>query len=281
MTCRLFPLLSLFAACCQLPALVVQPSLTIGSWNLQNFLVGNRFEDGRFLFAYPMPEIRKARIRELILLYHPDLLFLQEVGGPAFLVELQRDLAAAGLVYPYYHFSGFADSRSGLAFLSKMPPAEVVFHDLSLRRGIQELRIRLEDSCLRVFHVHLKSRFSDDPADPHSTRIRQQEIAALSSALKRFLANDSRSRILLLGDFNTPFDDALLSPLHQNWDPLLLADSSGNPDTYFHHSGTSEILDGCWVPTDSPLRPAGALVPLPDNCPSDHRFLVLRLPPTP
>ena len=253
-------------------------ALFIGSWNLQNFLVANRYEDGRFRYAYPLPEDRKKRIRQLILMHHPDLLFLQEMGSPAFLFELQQDLAAAGLDYPYSHFSGFEDSRSGLAFLSRIDPGEVIFHDPGLRRGLQEVRFVHREMTVRIFHVHLKSRYSSDPSDPDAARLRDLEISSLSRLLSRFLASDAASLFLLLGDFNTPFNDPLIQPLASLWIPLTFSDSSGNPNTYFHQSGVQEILDGFWIPRRSPLRPGGSLQPLPHLSPSDHRFLLLRLP---
>ncbi len=274
-----FLLLLCIACTCAIPAAAGRPGLKIGCWNLQNFLVGNRFENGRFLYKYPMPESRKSDIRMMICRQDPDILFLQEIGSYGFLLELQRDLMASGLHFPFYHFSGFPDARSGLAVLSKIPTLEVVFHDLSLRRGVQEVRLRVDAETFRFFHVHLKSRFSEDPSDPQATRFREQEIRILAASLQRFLQTDSCSSLLLLGDFNTPFDDPLLLPLHRSWSPVPLADQKGNPNTYFHHSGKVERLDGFWIPATSPLRPAGSLLPLPDRSPSDHRFLLLHLPP--
>ena len=251
----------------------------VATWNLQNYLVQNRYEDGQFRFSYPMPEDRKRRIRMLILLEQPDILFLQELGNEAFLLELQMDLKAEGLEYPFFQFSGKPDSRSGLGFLSRTAPVECIFHNLSLKRGLQELRFELSDSQYRFFHVHLKSQYTDNPDDPKSSLVREQEIVELGSFVRSVCSADESSRMIITGDFNTPFDDPLLISLRDYFLPIPSFDQNGNPNTYFHKSGSKEILDGFWVPSVSVSlsNTASRVLPSPDSCPSDHRMVVLQI----
>ena len=272
-------LLALLLSC---PGLAGQPvdgaGWKVATWNLQNYLVQNRFEDGKFRLSYPMPESRKRKIRELILAENPDILFLQEIGNEQFLLELQLDLSACGLVYPFYLFSGFDEARSGLAWLSRFPPNETIFHDFSLRRGVQELRFQSQSGMLRFFHVHLKSRYSEDPDDPFAHKERKLEIDSLAAALKAFLAVDSGSEFFIVGDFNTPFSDPLLDALKIQWVPLVAADQTGSQYTYFHRSGSADVLDGFWVPRASiPAATTGRILPLQQLSPSDHRLVVFNL----
>jgi endonuclease/exonuclease/phosphatase family metal-dependent hydrolase len=251
----------------------------VATWNLQNYLVQNRYEDAQFRFSYPMPEDRKWRIRKLILSEKPDILFLQEVGNAAFLLELQMDLKAEGLEYPFFQFSGIPDARSGLGFLSRIAPVECIFHNISLKRGLQELRVELGDAQYRFFHVHLKSRYTDNSSDPQSSLVRELEINSLGTFVKSMSLADSSSRFIITGDFNTPFDDPLLISFRDVFSPVPCFDLSGEPYTYFHKSGNKEILDGFWIPLSAHPTPViGSLVlPVSNACPSDHRMVVLFL----
>jgi hypothetical protein len=266
-------------------------SFLVGTWNLQNFLVQNRFEEGKFHYKYPMPESRKKRIREQILEESPDVLFIQELGGPGYLRELQLDLKAGGLDYPFRHYAGHPEARTGLSVLSKTLPGKIIFHDAIplgvveadhslIRRGIQEIGFQINGTGYRFFHVHLKSRYSEDPDDPDSRKVRAGEIRALASFLEAHRRANPQDVLCVAGDFNTPFDDPLLDPLRGAFIEVPATDAKGNPDTYFHHSGRSEVLDGFWMlgipPVDSLTE--GSIVPLPEACPSDHRMVLMRLP---
>lgn len=276
-------LLRILLICCAvLPRPVAGAGWKIATWNLQNYLVQNRFEDGKFRLSYPMPESRKRKIRDLILAENPDVLFLQELGDERFLLELQLDLSARGLVYPYYQFSGFDEARSGLAWLARFPPKEAVFHDLSMRRGVQEIRFQSQSGTVRFFHVHLKSRYSEDPDDRYAHKLRKLEIALLANALDALRSVDPDSQFVIVGDFNTPFQDPLLDALKTNWMPVEATDRLGNPHTYFHRSGSADVLDGFWVPCASTLAgTSGRILPLPQLCPSDHRCVIFHLHSTP
>ena len=261
--------------------------LRIATWNVQNYLSQNRFEDGTFRLDHPLPENRKQGIRRLLLQTRPDILFLQEIGTRDHLRELQLDLAASGLHYPYTFFSAAPGARTGLAVLALSSPLEVIFHDPvrlddfgfpghSLQRGIQETRFSLEGRPYRFFHLHLKSRFSNDPADPDALRLRSAEMKALVRFMDALLASDPVSAFVLAGDFNTPFGDPLWQGILDRWQPLPVADEHHQTWTYQHRSGATDILDGFWFPSDrpTPLLPE-ALLPA-SNPPSDHRLVLVR-----
>jgi endonuclease/exonuclease/phosphatase family metal-dependent hydrolase len=260
----------------------IQPT-GVATWNLQNLLLADRYEEGRFRPDYPMPERRKRAIRGVILEARPAILFLQELGAPAFLKELQLDLAASGLEYPYQGFSIDPDSRTGLAFLSVYPPRESLFHSPvplegspgHMRRGIQEVAFFIGSSIYRFFHVHLKSRYSKDPSDPEARRLRAPELKTLGRFLNAQMALRPGAALVLVGDFNTALSDPLLAPLKSSWAFVPAKDSDGGRWTYQHlKSGKREQLDGFWLPRDFPaaLKPARVL---PEGeAPSDHRLVL-------
>jgi endonuclease/exonuclease/phosphatase family metal-dependent hydrolase len=263
---------------------------SVGTWNLQNFLSQNRFEEGAFRVDYPLPEARKKRIRQLILDARPDILFLQEIGSADHLLELQLDLAATGLHYDHAHFSAAPAARSGLAILSRLPIDFLLFHDpiplddferegACIRRGIQEASFSLNGHRFRFFHLHLKSRYTSDPDDPDSRSHRSAEIKAVIRLLDSLVSNDPSSAFIVAGDFNTPFRDPLMRILRPRWQPLEVADSSGAIWTYQHYSGSRDQIDGFWFPADRPppLQPL-ALLPRQDP-PSDHRLVTAALKP--
>ncbi len=257
----------------------------MGTWNLQNYLLSLRFPEGRFRPDYPKPEAEKQRLREILRQSRPDILFIQELGSAAFLRELQLDLAAGGLDYPFTGFSGVPGTRSGLGFLSRIEPDQVIFHDplltesgLPLPRGLQEVRFILQGCSWRFFHVHLKSRWSDDPSDPDATIPRREGLAALAAFLRRIRAADPDSRAVLVGDFNTPHDSPLLNPLRADWIRLLPAGPSGLRYTYTHRKSASrEILDGFWILQPGILQPLAILPAGASSAPSDHRLVLVEL----
>ncbi len=277
----------LLAACLAVAGCFYASPFECATWNLQNYLVQNRYEDGQFRLEYPMPEARKRKIRELILQVQPELLFLQEIGSEAFLNELRLDLKAHGLDYAYGGFSGIPGASRGLAWLSQSPPASFVFHHPVLlgndkgemKRGIQEISFRLDNRLLTFLHVHIKSRYSDDPRDPESTHFRLAELTALERLADRIRNARGHGEVLLVGDFNTLFDSTLFDNLRISWRALPARDDEGASWTYHHQrSGDKDQIDGFWISRDSGAgRYSARLLPDPGPVPSDHRMVLLQL----
>ena len=259
---------------------------------MENHLLQNRWERGRYRFAYPKPEHRKKWLRVALLRARPDVLLLQEIGSDAFLRELQLDLAASGLDYPHRHCAVAPGARIGLGLLARVPLEEVIFHDPvplddpelaepALRRGVQEVALSWNGQRARVFHVHLKSRYTSDPADPESARARAAELRALQGLLEARQALGGDTLLLLAGDLNTPFDAPLLEGLRARWRPVPPADAAGADWTYHHfRTDTRELIDGFWAPRAqaAAIRPVAVFPLHPDDPPaSDHRMVVVEL----
>jgi len=282
-----------------LPALVLgaagaEPEpVRVATWNVRNYLQQNRWHDEAYRFDYPKPEAEKARLRATLLAVRPDILLLQEMGSEAFLLEFRDDLRASGLDYPWSHFSAVPEARSGLALLSRFPPDEELLlmpagdpaqGTPGIRRGVHELRFSRGESVLRLFHVHLKSRYTTDEADPDSRAFRTAELRLLEGLVERRRALAGPREVLLLGgDFNTPFTEGLMDGLRRQWRPLDVEDDHGEAWTYHHFkTGRREVIDGFWHPRSqggafSPegVYPAGEVA----EGGSDHRMVVLEWRP--
>ena len=63
-------------------------ALTVGAYNVENYTLADRMVDGVYRKAYPKPEAEKQALRESIRGFAPDILALEEMGGPPFLAEL-------------------------------------------------------------------------------------------------------------------------------------------------------------------------------------------------
>jgi endonuclease/exonuclease/phosphatase family metal-dependent hydrolase len=278
--------------------------IRIATWNVRNYLTQNRWHDGAYRFDYPKPEAEKDRLRETIHTVDPDILLLQEFGGEAFLNEFREDLATEGRAYPYSHFQSIPGSRTGLALLSRLPPDETILlvpepspvdeTRPAIVRGVQEILLRHAGSTIRLFHLHLKSRYTDREEDPESRDFRSAEFQHLARLLEpRLRLAGKTDSLLLAGDFNTPFADPLLDPLRRHWRPLTVTDATGAAWTYYHFkSGRREVIDGFWTrqeagnpqnesPDGAPwsLRPVGVF-PVVDNLPATEDEPSHDSPPT-
>ena len=67
-------------------------TLTVATFNVENYTLADRMVEGVFRQEYPKPEAEKAAVRRVIRAIRPDVLALQEMGAAPFLEVLQRDL---------------------------------------------------------------------------------------------------------------------------------------------------------------------------------------------
>ena len=248
--------------------------------------------------AYPKPEAEKAKVREVVNLACPDVLALQEVGAAPFLWELRADLALEGRNYPYaMHMSGMDDQRH-LAVLSKLPPVEVVKHqDLSfsylgrrewVRRGMLEVSFLQSNGLpFKLFVVHLKSRWSDEPADPESVLRRTREAEACRNRIIERTLESGVFDFLVAGDFNDHPGSAPMRRFYRRGDLELGArvpawDSRKELWTYFYKKeAVYSLIDGFVVSNTLSSRVAGGrgtVVDLPAVLQgSDHRLVYVDL----
>ncbi|PWU06608.1 MAG: hypothetical protein C5B43_01510 [Verrucomicrobia bacterium] len=189
-------------------------TIRVATYNLDNYGIVDRWTGGEFLRNYPKPELEKGAIRRVIGEVKPDILVLQEIGGPSFLKELQDDLRSEGVNYPYSAIMNGADSVRQLAVLSKEPIKEVMrFSELTypgfknektaVRRGLMEVCFKSEEIEWSLFGVHLKSRLSNkDPEDDKSAKQRMGEATVIVQKILERHPDGQKDYYLIVGDFN-------------------------------------------------------------------------------
>lgn len=220
----------------------------VATLNLQNYLVQDRWVEGRWMRDYPKPESEKRALRRAIMEMNADVIALQEMGPAPFLSELQQDLKADGLDYPHaIHFRAEDENRH-LAVLSKIPPAEVFRHRemdfpyfgqrLRMKRGLLEVVFGEGEASWSLFVVHLKSRWTDDDRDPSSVERRTKEArAARNRILERY--PEAKGKYLIVGDFNDHRESGALRRFLQRGDLRISEmveayDSRGEKWTFYY-----------------------------------------------
>lgn len=187
-------------------------TLTIATYNVENYGPANRLTADGYRKDYPKPEPEKRALRIVIRGLNADILVLQEMGSQAHLDELRRDLKTEGMEYPHAALASAADADRRVAVLSKRPLKNVLTHtDLqftyfsgkeTVKRGLLEATFATAAGDLTIFAVHLKSRFTERADDPMSAVRRAGEATAIRDrVLQRFPA-PAEARFILLGDCN-------------------------------------------------------------------------------
>ncbi|MGB0416515.1 MAG: endonuclease/exonuclease/phosphatase family protein [Coraliomargarita sp.] len=253
-----FAALSLMLGCVCVAA---TDSIRVATLNLDNYLSMNRVVDGQWRPNYPKPESEKVALREAIIGAQPQILALQEIGEKEFLEELRSDLAHEGLHYPYaVHFRAEDDVRH-LAVLSMLPPREVQKHtDMDfkyfdrrekVKRGMLEMSFELSgDSNVRIFVVHLKSRWTEDKRDPEADLRRTKEAEACRNRIVERTTEMGITRYCVAGDFNADPSSAPMRRFYQRGDLAIgtrvpAADSRGEVWTHFYKKkSVYSTLDG-------------------------------------
>lgn len=187
-------------------------TLTIATYNVENYVAADRMTEAGFRKEYPKPEVQKAALRTVIRGLGADVVLLQEMGGAAYLEELRRDLRSDGVDYPEALVLEAADDDRHVAVLSRRPFASVVRHATlefsyfgskeRVKRGLLELHLATSAGDVTIFALHLKSRFTDRPDDPRSARRREGEAEAIRELVLRRCPDPAAARFVIAGDFN-------------------------------------------------------------------------------
>jgi endonuclease/exonuclease/phosphatase family metal-dependent hydrolase len=247
-------------------------TLTLATYNLENYGPADRMTEAGYRQDYPKPEPEKQALRRVIRALNADVLVLQEMGPQAYLDELRRDLKAEGLDYPHAALALAADADRHVALLSKRPLQNLKTHDAlefpyfggkeRVKRGLLEATIATEAGNLTLFAVHLKSRFTDRADDPESAVRRAGEATAVRDAVLKKFPAPAEARFVILGDCNDNKTSRTLAHLGQRGKTtvaVLLAATDSRGDTWSHawrkedsYSRVDQIL------VSPPLRPAVA-----------------------
>ncbi len=245
-------------------------TLTVATYNLENYGLADRVTAAGYRKEYPKPEEEKRALRRAIGGLNADILAVQEIGTAPYVQELRRDLGHEGVDYPYAVLLEGADPDRHVAVLARRPIVAAVQH-VNLRfpyfggtevvkRGLLEVHFNTDAGDLAVYVLHLKSRYTERPDDPQSDVRRTGEAVAVRDLILRRAPRPDQSRFVVLGDFNDERGSAPLERvLHRGAlvvaQLLPVADSRGETWTYsFRKQDSYSRVDHILV---SPaLRPA-------------------------
>ncbi|GHC03395.1 endonuclease/exonuclease/phosphatase family protein [Cerasicoccus arenae] len=280
-----------------IPSWGLAKTVRVASYNLYNYLDTNRWVEGHYRTDYPKPEVEKDAVRKVILTTQPDILALQEIGGPLHLAELQKDLKSEGLNYPYAKCLSGPDEKRLIAVLSKIPFEAKSHTDLDfkyfderevIKRGLLELSFGEDEHAWTLFVVHLKSRWTDRKDDPKSIKRRTGEAQAARDYIKNEFPPNDAPRYLVVGDFNDAKRSAPVRRFLESGDNKLTlltpaADSRG--ETWTFHYRREDLYERVDFILASPaLTPAikGERAVIYDGQPetslaSDHRLIYIDL----
>lgn len=232
-----------------LPPVLAAETVSVATYNLQNYLTMDRRVEERWREDYPKPEAEKTALREVIRAADADVLAVQEIGGPAYLEELQRDLKAEGFDYPHRAVLIGPDEVRRVGVLSRVPFKRTFSHDNityklfgqteRVRRGALELVFETGAVEWSLFIIHLKSRWTVRDDDPKASRQRAGEATAVRDLIRQKYTNPRRDNYVIVGDFNDTRDFPAVRRFLKVSDrelavPLEAADSRGDKWT-FHY----------------------------------------------
>ncbi|WP_175414896.1 endonuclease/exonuclease/phosphatase family protein [Nibricoccus aquaticus] len=274
-------------------------TLTVATYNLENYVAANRVVEGVYREGYPKPEAAKAALRAVIKALDADVIALQEIGPRPYLEELRRDLKSEGVDYPYVEWIEAADTERHVAVLSRRAFTAVTKHvDLTfayfgkeerVKRGLLEVRVASAGGEVALFVVHLKSRYTDRADDVESAKRRAGEAEAVRERVLRVFPEPEavQARYLIVGDFNDGPGARPLRALSARGkttiaEVLAAMDSRGETWTHFYRKEDSySRVD--YVLVSPRLKPAvvGGVAAIFDEAgvreASDHRPVVVRL----
>jgi endonuclease/exonuclease/phosphatase family metal-dependent hydrolase len=193
-------------------AIVRAETLTIATYNVENYGSVGRVTEVGYRPDYPKPEKEKNALRGVIRAVGADVLVLQEMGDAPYLEELALDLRAEGLDYPHRVLLDGPDGDRHVAVLSRRPLLRIVRHanlpfayrggTESVKRGLLEVSVAAAGGEVTIFAVHLKSRLTEVAADPNAEARRAAESGAVRDRILQRFPNPGAARYVIAGDFN-------------------------------------------------------------------------------
>ena len=279
-------------------------TLVVATYNVENYGPANRLTEKGFESDYPKPEEEKRALRTAIETLRADVLALQEMGRGPYLDELQRDLRAEGLDYPYSALIEAEDVDRHVALLSRLRLKAIRrYTDLEfpylggrarVKRGLLETRVETSAGDLTIFVVHLKSRLTERPDDPQAAARRLAEAAAVRDCIRASFPDGATARFLLIGDCNDGLRSPALRRLQRRGTAVIarvLAAADSRGETWTQNITTGRRwpadLDHILVSPGLRLAVAGGVAHIYDGpgaaAASDHRpvYVTLVISPKP
>jgi endonuclease/exonuclease/phosphatase family metal-dependent hydrolase len=190
----------------------VHAAITVAAYNVENYTLADRMVEGVYRPAYPKPEAEKVALRQVITGINPDILAVEEMGGPPYLADFQRELKQGGQDFPHTVVLEAADADRHVALLSKLPFKEVKKHTQVgftyfgqpdvVKRGVLEVIFATTEGDFSVFVVHLKSKRTERKDDPEGGIQRAQEAEAVRDLVLTRYPDPAKGKFIICGDWN-------------------------------------------------------------------------------
>jgi len=187
-----------------------QSGLRFIAYNVRNWLISERFANGKPAGKKPKPDNEKEAVIAILSRNAPDVIGLCEVGTAEDLAEIQERLKAAGLDLPHSHYTGGADPVRHLGLLSRFPiihterPQEMDYKlhgkTFTFNRGILDATVEARGKRYRFIGAHLKSKREIEDADQEE--MRQAEARLLRQHVDGIFTGNPQERLVVYGDFN-------------------------------------------------------------------------------
>lgn len=235
------------------PSPTAKGSLRFIGYNVENWLLMDRYADHQTVKNAPKPTTEKEAVIRILARHQPDVIGLCEIGEASDLTEIQALLKTAGLDLPHAHFVGGTDPLRHLGLLSRNPitatatPAMLEYRmngqTFGINRGILDVTIQSNDKSYRFIGCHLKSKRIVEEADQEQMRIHEAHL--LRTHIDSILTADPTARLIVYGDFNDSYPSKTVKAItHSNeiahrLTPIYLKDSHG--EAWTHHWQTQDI----------------------------------------
>ncbi|MBM4153036.1 MAG: hypothetical protein FJ220_05910, partial [Kiritimatiellaceae bacterium] len=165
-------------------------TFSVMTYNVKRYAVIDRDNDGDV--DDPKPETERLAIRDLLLKERPDILTVQEMGGPQIFTRFCDELRLAGLDYPYVELLDRGRFEMNLAILSRFPLASVIHHTnewysigdakVPVARGFLDVDIQVTPTFrVRLVAAHLKSKVYSSLGQ---TEMRRNEARLLNKIVR-------------------------------------------------------------------------------------------------
>ncbi len=181
---------------------------SIASYNVENLfdakIQGSEYNDykpGTHNWNEHTAQIKLNHTAEVICDLNSDIIGLQEIENKFVFQELISRLKQVGCDYPYSAITSKANAPIQVALLSRYPinyQREIIISPSSKVRNILEVYLEVEDTPLRVFVNHWKSKSQNGK---ESARVRAATV--LANRISQLSRGDE---YIIIGDLNSRYD---------------------------------------------------------------------------
>lgn len=177
-------------------------------FNLKHYSLEDRDRDGQR--NDPKPIESRAAVAEIIACANPDILVLQEIGGPTIFAELRQRLAREGIEYGHIEYLRASPHDNNIAVLTRFPITASQSHtndtysigdaELRVARGIIDIDLEIAaDTRVKLMATHLKSKVYHPLGQ---TEMRRNEARILGQHIGQALRNKPDLKLIVAGDLN-------------------------------------------------------------------------------